>query len=292
MLCIALSAGTSRGGGEVAEYYKMKGSVGTLSSLSDIKEFIEECERKRLDLDDNEFWSKAYLPHERTVETLGSYEGKVVFDQVQIRLVSTNEPLLGCGPLPDWLRKKRCIYAVDGRDERTDNLCVWRCLAIYSRGWENRETERTTREALKLAREYYENDKLARKDVRPTRLVDFEGIAKKLKINIRVYEPKSDTKETSWMLVFGKNRYKARLDTINLGMFKGHCFYIKKMEVLCQKWECIACHQVFTRSENLTRHLTDGSCNGGQPKLIYKGRKFKRLLTACEKVFYRGGVKL
>ena len=56
----------------------------------------------------------------------------IVFKHVQIKLVSSNEPLLGCGPLPDWLRKKRCIYAVDGKNERNDNLCVWRCLAIYT----------------------------------------------------------------------------------------------------------------------------------------------------------------
>ena len=46
------------------------------------------------------------------------------------KLVASNEPLLGCGPLPDWLRTKRRIYAVD---TKKDNLCVWRCLAIYKR---------------------------------------------------------------------------------------------------------------------------------------------------------------
>ena len=45
------------------------------------------------------------------------------------KLIASNEPLMGCGPLPDWLRKKRCIHSLDTFD---DNLCVWRCLAIYS----------------------------------------------------------------------------------------------------------------------------------------------------------------
>ena len=94
-----------RGGGEVAPYNKTKGSIGTLTSLQEIRDFIKECEAKRLDLEDHEFWDKAYLPPERTIETHGSYEGKVVFDHVQIKLITTNEPLLGCGPLPDWLRK-------------------------------------------------------------------------------------------------------------------------------------------------------------------------------------------
>ena len=63
----------------------------------------------------------------------GHMKEKAVFLHVQVKYISTNEPLLGCGSLPDWLRKKRCIYAVDGKEERTDNLCVWRCLAVYMR---------------------------------------------------------------------------------------------------------------------------------------------------------------
>ena len=33
------------------------------------------------------------------------------FKHAQIRLVESNEPLIGCGPLQGWLRKKRGIYA-------------------------------------------------------------------------------------------------------------------------------------------------------------------------------------
>ena len=151
-----------------------------------------------------------------------------------------------------------------------------------------RGTEFLTREALKLARKYYEEPKLKRADVRATRLVDFEGIAKTFNINIRVYEPTKYSEKAAWRLVYGQNQYKAKLDTINLGMYLGHCFYIKKMDVLCQKWECMACKQVFTLNEHLTRHLNDGSCNGGKTRLVCNGRKFKRLLNASEKVFYGG----
>ena len=141
---------------------------------------MTNAEIKRLDLEDNEFWGKAYLPPERTIETPGSYEGKVVFLHVQVKFISTNEPLLGCGPLPDWLRKKWCIYGVDGKEERTDNLCVWRVLRFICTVKCHRGTKFLTREALKLAREYYGNNKLKRKDVRATKLMDFEGIAKSL----------------------------------------------------------------------------------------------------------------
>ena len=131
----SFSCEVHKGGGDIAPHYKTKGSDGTLTSIAEIRQFIEQCEQQRLDLEDHEFWFKAYLPAERTIETVGSYGGKVVFDHVQIKIIASNEPLLGCGPLPDWLRKKRCIYAVDTFD---DNLCIWRCLAIYKRRDMNR----------------------------------------------------------------------------------------------------------------------------------------------------------
>ena len=83
-----------------------------------------------LDLDNEEVWSKACSTAKKTTKARGNYKGKVIFRHVQIRLVASNKPLMGCGPLPDWLRDKCCIYAIDTFD---DNLCVWRCLVIYKR---------------------------------------------------------------------------------------------------------------------------------------------------------------
>ena len=129
------------------------------TSLKEIQAYIEKCEQKRLDLDNEEVWSKAYLLPKRTTDARGNYESKVIFKHVQIRLVASNEPLMACGPVPDWLRKKCCIYAVDTFD---DNLCVWRCLAIYKRhaqGENNRAQERNCEAALNLACEYYGDNK-------------------------------------------------------------------------------------------------------------------------------------
>ena len=121
------------------------------TSLEEIQAYIEECEQKRLDLDNEEVWSKVYLPAKRTTEAWGNCKGKVIFKNVQIRLVASNEPLMGCGPLPNWLRDKHCIYAIQTFD---DNLSVWRCLAIYKRKDIKRGTEFVTRDVLGLAYEY------------------------------------------------------------------------------------------------------------------------------------------
>ena len=104
--------------------------------------------------------------------------------------MASNKPLMGCEPLPDWLRNKHCIYALDTLD---DNLCAWRCLAIYKRlalGEKNRVQERNRNAALNLAREYYGDNNLQKRDVRPTKLVDFEVIARHHNVNIMLYEPK------------------------------------------------------------------------------------------------------
>ena len=53
-----------------------------------------------------------------------------------------------------------------------------------------RPEEDTNRDALKLARDFYKNPNLKREDVKPTRLVDFENIAKQFKVNIRLFEPR------------------------------------------------------------------------------------------------------
>ena len=69
---------------------------------------------------------------------------------------------------------------------------MWRYIVIYKRKDIQRGTEFVTRAALNLTREYYGHNKLKQKDVRPTKLVDFEGIAKHHRVNIMLYEPKKE----------------------------------------------------------------------------------------------------
>ena len=299
----AFSCVIYRGQGEIIEYSKtFKAPSGTFSSLSDIKEYIRQCEQKRLDLEDAETWSKAYLPATATYASKGVYEGRVRFTSVSTKIILSNEPLLGCGPLPKWLADKKCIYAID---KIRDNLCFWRCLAIHQRimKGKKRPEEDTNREALKLARDFYKNQNLKREDVKPTRLVDFENIAKQFKVNIRLFELAKESK-TVWKLVFGKNQFKKNLPCVDIGLFvygdydededeedkrdsrQGHCFFIKDIELLTKLWECGGCGQRFNDHRNYNRHVTGGTCGGGKTKLICPGTKFRRIMNSSEKVFY------
>ena len=305
----AFSCVIYRGQGEIIEYSKtFKAPPGTFSSLDDIKEYIRQCEQKRLDLEDAETWSKAYLPATATFNSKGVYEGRVRFTSVSTKIILSNEPLLGCGPLPKWLAGKKCVYAIDKID---DNLCFWRCLVIHQRimKGEKRPEEKTNRDALKLARDFYKRPNLKRGDVKPTRLVDFENIAKQFKVNIRLFEPKRNEDETEWRLVFGKNQFKKNLPCVDIGLFvyedhdekqaekdnrysrQGHCFFIKDIELLTKIWECVGCRQRFNRHDNYNRHVTGGTCGGGKTKLICPGEKFERIMNSTEKVFYGGNKK-
>ena len=71
-------------------------------------------------------------------------------------------------------------------------MCVWRCLAIYKRKDIKRDTEFVTKAALDLARGYYGDTKLKRKDVRTTKLANFEGIVRHDNVNFMLYEPKKN----------------------------------------------------------------------------------------------------
>ena len=63
------------------------------------------------------------------------------------------------------------------------------------------------------------------------------------------------------------------------------------MDVLCKQWECKSFRQIFTRNENLIRHLKDERCTGGKTKIICSSGKFKHILNSSEKVFYAGDTK-
>ena len=52
--------------------------------------------------------------------------------------------------------------------------------------------ERNCSATLNLAREYYGDNNLKKRDMRPTKLVDFEGIARHQNVNIMLYEPNQD----------------------------------------------------------------------------------------------------
>ena len=55
-----------QGTGEIVSCHKtLTSPPDMLTSLGEIQAYIEECEQKRLDLDNEEVWPKPYLPADR-----------------------------------------------------------------------------------------------------------------------------------------------------------------------------------------------------------------------------------
>ena len=105
------------GQNQVIQYNKALSLNATFTSSIQIEKYIEQCELRHVNLDDEEVCHKAYLPVVRKPGSPGVYEGRVEFQHIQVWLISSKEPLLGCGPLPDWLHKKQCFYTVNNEND-------------------------------------------------------------------------------------------------------------------------------------------------------------------------------
>ena len=63
------------------------------------------------------------------------------------------------------------------------------------------------------------------------------------------------------------------------------------MDVLANHWECVSYQQRFTCHDSYERHVTKRICNGGQPKLVCGGGKFRHIMKISEKGFYGGNTQ-
>ena len=76
---------------------KLTSPPGIFSNAEEFQAYIKECVQKLLDLENAGVFSKPYLPATRATETQGNYQFKVTVQHIQIRLVASNELLMGCG---------------------------------------------------------------------------------------------------------------------------------------------------------------------------------------------------
>ena len=65
-----------------------------------------------------------------------------------------NQPMLGTGPLPDWLKNLAHGRKMVSLDTFGDNMCVWRCIAVY----QGARPDRCTQLARQLARGFFKLD--------------------------------------------------------------------------------------------------------------------------------------
>ena len=139
------------------------------------------------------------------------------------------------------------------------------------------------RDTLNLAHEFYGNPNLHVSDIRLTKLIDFENIASRFRVDIRLYEPVACS---VWKIVFGQVQHRGSLSNVDIGLFEGHCIYMKDLNILTNHWECVRYTQRISRQDNYNRHITEKQCTGGQPKFVCDGSKFKCIMRNSEKICY------
>ena len=98
-------------------YYKPQTGSPWINNFAEAERCVNEEENKRLALDNIEG------PNTKWTFTK--------FSNIEVKAVLDNQPMLGSGPLPDWLRNLAHGRKMFSLDTFRDNLCFWRCIAVH-----------------------------------------------------------------------------------------------------------------------------------------------------------------
>ena len=239
--------------------------------LSEVEKWLSEREKVRLDPDNiNRPDTKWVFVNHFNVDV------KVVLDQ---------QPLLGTGLLPDWLRNLAHGRSMLALHTYQDNLCLLRCIAVH-RG---ARPDRSTTAARELANSFFKLI-VNPNDCRETSLDELDQVERHLNqkldfsdwLGIRVYEPESVEGEVVWHL---RRNPPAKLTNIlTIGIYEGHAFVVKDISKLAKTYACVHCRSIFTKAFNLQRHTQ--TCTQGKTVIECPAEKVEAPQTAFEKAFY------
>ncbi|KAL9968198.1 hypothetical protein ACROYT_G026545 [Oculina patagonica] len=257
----------------VIVYYINKGSPW-INKLSAAEKWLTKQETKRLAPDNI-----------KRPSTKWKFES---FFNVDVKVVLDRQPLLGTGPLPDWLRNLARGRAgpMVALDTYQDNLCLWRCIAVHQGALPNRSTAA----ARGLAKRFF---KLATEptDCPKTSLDESDKVERHLNqgaafsdwLGIRVYEPvREKDEEVVWNLT--RNPSAMLKNILTIGIWEGHAFVIKDIERLAKTYACAHCNARFTKVCNLKRHTQ--TCSQGKTIIDCPSKKVEEPQTSFEKAFY------
>ena len=172
-------------------YFQQQKGSPWFEKLEDAEKWLNDKENCRLNIDNikrpNTKWVFAKFPN------------------TEVKAVVGEQPLLGKGPLPDWLRNlARGNHQMASLDTFDDNLCLWRCIAVYHGALPHRSTQA----ARELAKSYFQLKKDPA-NVQKTFLDELEKVESHLNrrqkfedwLPIRVYQPeRQQNGEVLWRL--------------------------------------------------------------------------------------------
>ena len=257
--------------GTIIFYYQNKGSPW-VNTYAEAENWLINKEAVRLDADSIE------RPNTKWI-----FEGHFNAD---VKVVLDHQPLMGTGPLPNWLRNLAHSRSMVALDTYRDNMCLWRCIAVH-RG---ARPDRSTKAAQGLAKSFFQLRNTPTNCVK-TSLDELEKVEMHLNkgtafsgwLGIRVYMPERvDDKEVVWHLT--RNPAPQFKNVMTIGIFGKHAFLIKDITKLAKTYACIHCNARFTKATNLQRHAE--RCAQGKTVIDCPGEKVEATQTAYEKAFY------
>ena len=257
--------------GTIIFYYQNKGSPW-MNRYGEAENWLSKREAVRLDADSIE------RPNTKWI-----FDGHF---NVDIKVVLDRQPLMGTGPLPDWLRNlARGNHAMVALDTYRDNLCLWRCIAVHK----GARPDRSTKAAQGLAKSFFKLRDTPTDCVK-TSLDELEKVEMQLNkgtafsgwLGIRVYVPERVGTEVVWHLT--RNPAPQFKNVMTIGIFGKHAFLIKDIKKLAKLYACIHCNARFTQSGSLQRHAE--RCAQGKTVIDCPGEKVEAPATAYEKAFY------
>ena len=187
-------------------FFKQQKGSPWINNFGEVERWLNEQENERLNADN--------------IERPNTKWTFVKFSSIEVKAVIDNQPMLSTGPLPEWLRNLSHGRSMISLDTFADNLCLWRCIAVYQEA----RPDRCTKAAKQLAKGFFKSDLVPRTSLDELDKVEvYLNKGKQLSawMGIRVYEPElQQNGEIFWQL--RKNPSDKLKNIITIGIYEGH----------------------------------------------------------------------
>ena len=193
-------------------FYNQQKRSPWINNFAEAERCLNDQENKRLNIDN--------IQRPNTKCTF------IKFSNIGVKAVIDNQPMLGTGPLPEGLRNLAHDRNMVSLDNFRDNLCLWRCVAVY----QGARPDRCTQVAKRLAKGFFKSDLVPRTSL--DELDKEEGYLNKGKqlfqwIGIRVNEPeRQENGEICWYL--RKNPSDKLKNIMTIRIYDDHAFFYQR----------------------------------------------------------------
>ena len=175
----------------------------------------------------------------------------------------------GEGRLPDWLRTKRGLLALDNYAEE---LCIFRCIAVHQGAHRVRNTRKTRELAASIIDKNRVRGQIYKRH--------FPFIENHFQQGIAGYEIDA---EGAFALKYSRFD-KMRVPQMDIGIYEEHALLITKPDKVTKHYACAECQARFTKACHLQRHAE--ACTRRVSMVVCRGEGIQPLETAYEKAFY------